>query len=288
MKLFLTLLLSMTCVLAPIQASYADTIYLARPKSEHDPRQEYVIELLAKILNYGGEKTTTIKYTDHVHSRERLKQLLMEGRKVDIQATATRLDWEQDLLPIRIPVYKGLLGYRVLLIHKQHQSKFNDITDINQLKQLTGVLGTQWSITPVWKAHGFKTVTNVDYESLFKIIHFERADYFPRGVNEVTQEFKNFQPHYMNLAIEKQLGLYLPLPMYYFVTPKKPELAKRLNDNFEKIIADGSFDEFFLQQFQPIINQLGIPNRQTFFINNPNLTPETPLQRKELWYTNLK
>lgn len=265
----------------------AETVVLAKPKSEKDPRQVYILALLDSALNYGlTERAYPVVYSEKVHSRARLKEVMREGRMVDVQGTATRPDWEEDLLTIRIPIYKGLLGYRVFLINKEKQPKFSAITKLEELKAMEAILGSQWSITPVWKSYGFHTITNVDYESLFKIIHFNRADYFPRGANEILQEYNKFHPAYTNLSIERGLAIYLPLPMYFFVTPHKPELAKHLETNLEKMIADGEFDRFFLKHFGPIIHQLKMNKRRTFFLKNPNLPKETPLHRKELWYSN--
>jgi hypothetical protein len=273
----------------------AHEVILAKPKSEKDPRQAYVYTLLNTALNYKQTETArtnnhphsyTVTYSEKVHSRERIKVLMMEGRSLDIQATATRPDWENDLLVIRIPIYKGLLGYRILLIHKDSQPKFSAITHIDQLKAMDAVLGSQWSITPVWKGYGFKTITNVDYESLFKIINFERADYFPRGANEVLQEYNQFFPTYTNLAIEEDLAIYLPLPMYFFVTPHKPELAKHLEHQLERMVTDGEFDHLFFKHFGTKIHELKMSKRRTFFLNNPKLPEATPLHRKELWYKN--
>lgn len=264
-------------------------IILAKPKSEKDPRQEYVLLLLEAALNYKQtQPPIKIVYSDTMHSRERLKALLKEGRAVNIQATATRPDWEEDLLTIRIPIFKGLLGYRLLLIHKDQQPKFSAVRHIEQLKSLTAILGSQWSITPIWKGYGFNTITNVDYESLFRIIHFNRADYFPRGANEILQEYNKFHPDFPNLAIENDLAIYLPLPLYFFVTPHKPNLAKRLEENMERMIADGEFDRFFMQNYGRKVNQLRINKRLTFFLENPNLPEKTPLERKELWYSTHK
>ncbi|GAA3925823.1 hypothetical protein [Litoribacillus peritrichatus] len=269
--------------------SLADEYVLARPKSENDPRQEYVNALLETLLNLDLPATRhTLRYTNEVHSRERIKKLLLEGRRLDVQATATRNDWEDDLLTIRIPIYKGLLGYRILLIHQDERQEYEWIHSLDELKQKQAILGSQWSITPVWKQEGFHTITNGDYESLFKIIHFKRADYFPRGVNEILQEYQKFNPLYPDLAIEQHLGVYLPLPMYFFVSPHKPELAELIRTNFETFIKRGEFDQFFMSRFENIITELNIDSRRTFYVPNQHLPKETPLHRHELWYLNPK
>lgn len=88
---------------------------------------------------------------------------------------------------------------------------------------------------------------------------------------------------YPDLAIEQDLLLYIPLPTYYFVTPKKPELAKRIEKGLITLIDNGTFDEIFIQQFGKIITNANISKRRIFKINNPNLSSETPLDVKKYW-----
>ena len=45
-------------------------------------------------------------------------------------------------LPVRIPIRKGILGYRIFLIRKQVREKFAKITTLDELKQLMGVFPT--------------------------------------------------------------------------------------------------------------------------------------------------
>jgi len=40
-------------------------------------------------------------------------------------------------------------------------------------------------------------------------------------------------------------GLYLPQPTYFFVTPKRPELAKRLTIGLSALVDSGALGEIF-------------------------------------------
>jgi hypothetical protein len=41
-----------------------------------------------------------------------------------VQWSATTVDRERRLLPVRVPTRRGLLGFRLLLIRRQRQSEF--------------------------------------------------------------------------------------------------------------------------------------------------------------------
>lgn len=56
-RLFSTLSI-IFCWLSWIPLSSADTVILAKPKSEYDPRQEYAKKLLKLVLNYPDQQTS--------------------------------------------------------------------------------------------------------------------------------------------------------------------------------------------------------------------------------------
>jgi len=51
--------------------------------------------------------------------RDRLLIEMVRGEIVNVTAQATRDSWESRLIPIRIPMDKGILSYRILLIKKR-------------------------------------------------------------------------------------------------------------------------------------------------------------------------
>ncbi len=261
-----------------------EIVLINRPVSENDLRSDYPHELLNAAL----EKTKSLygefqlNYAQKMQW-ERSKIMLEEGEFIHILQAATRPQWEKDLIPIRIPIMKGLLGNRIFLIKKQSQKKISNIKNLGELKKLQAGLGQDWSITPIFKQHGFKVVTWGTYEGLFGMLDAERFDYFPRGINEAPEEYQQRKDKFPDLHIEETLLLNLPLPVYFFVTPKKPKLAERVEKGLNIMIKDGSFNQIFLQFHQELLDHIGINQRKVFNIKNPYLTPETPLNRKELW-----
>lgn len=273
------------CLFILNSASFASEVVLFnRPASENDRRNDYPKELLGAALeitkdSYGDYQ---IQYGKAM-KWERLKAMLQKGQGIDILQAATRADWEKDLLPIRIPIMKGLLGHRIFLINKQSIDMFAAIESLDELKKLRAGLGQQWSITSVFEQNGFNIVTGTDYEGLFKMLARGRFDYFPRGVNEAPEEYEQRKHLLPDLHIETSLLLNLPLPVYFFVTPTKPKLAERIENGLNMMIRDGSFDTLFFKYHKEILESIGIHKRKVFKIANPNLTLETPLDRKELW-----
>jgi hypothetical protein len=75
------------------------------------------------------------------------------------------------------------------------------------------------------------------------------------------------------------------MDLYLYTSKANSKLAKELEDGFNKAIADGSFDKLFYSspQVKDIVEKANMKNRKVFYLDNPTLSKETPLDRKELW-----
>jgi len=82
------------------------------------------------------------------------------------------------------------------------------------------------------------------------------------------------------------LLLYYPLTRYFYVSrsPEGEALARRISAGLERMLSDGSFDRMFQTFKAPFENEIGFHNRLLIKIDNPLQTPETPLNRSELWF----
>ncbi len=252
--------------------------------SKFDKRGVYPRKLLEQIL-----KKTSAQYgpamlkAEFTMSRKRVLKELELGTKIHVSDAATRTSWEERLIPIRIPIDKGLLGYRLFLINKTKQHLFSNISSIESLKKFRLGTGRQWSITPIFEHNGFNVKKGESYDSLFTMLEKSRFDYFPRGLNEIFTEYENRRSAHPKLHIENTLLLYVPLPHYFFVSPTKPGLADRILTGLNLMIHDKSFDKLFFKYYADDIEKGNLKGRKKFYLDNPTLSPETPLGRKELW-----
>jgi len=198
--------------------------------------------------------------------------------------TSSYADLVEQFLPIRIPIFKGLLGYRLLIINKNDQSKFDQVQSLADLKKLTLGQGRTWGDTHILESAGFKVVKVTKYQSLFYMVDGGRFDAFPRGVHEPYGEIAKHPE--LNLTVEKHLMLSYKMPMYLFVSRESKELAKNIETGLNRAIADGSFDEVFYgdPMVKSALEMADMKNRRTFYIDNPLLSKETPIDRKELWF----
>lgn len=266
---------------------FAAEVIITNPqKSSLDKRFEYpkaVLEEVLKRASPNGGDFEIQRFPNSV-TRNRALHLLIDG-DIDIFSAPTRPVWEESVLPVRIPIRKGILGYRLFLINESDQSLFSEIMDLEQLKALPLGGGTQWSTSQVFRKLGFELTGHSEYEALFAMLKHRRFLYFPRGINEIFRELDDRREQYPEMKIEDELALYLPLPTYFFVTPKRPALAKQVESGLKEIIRDGTLNDLFNKYHQESIDRANLSDRRIFKLNNPDLSVETPLNEADFWYS---
>jgi hypothetical protein len=92
-----------------------------------DYRDHYTLQVLKAALDassarYGAYELDTSPLG---MERDRLMLEMIKGEMVNLSAQITSAEWENKLIPIRIPVDKGLSGYRISLIDSRDQAQFS-------------------------------------------------------------------------------------------------------------------------------------------------------------------
>lgn len=209
--------------------------------------------------------------------------LKIENKDIDVVWAGTSISLEDKLLPIRIPVLKGMLGYRVFIIRPEDQEKYSQIESLEQLKRLTAGQGTFWEDTRILKENGITTVTTNKFNNLFPMLVGKRYDFFPRGLHEPWVELERFSRY--KLAVEKEIILVYPYAMYFFVAKDNQQLADKIESGMIKAIQDGSYDKLFFNSLliKRTLAEANLANRRIFRLENKALPMNTPLDNKSLW-----
>jgi hypothetical protein len=284
---FIFSLLVLTLMLATMPLSAMDNIRYEKGQSKLDVRTGYKLELLRSALdytvdNYGPYQITTD--APRMNALQARKQL-QTGKRLNVFIAVTNNDWESTAIAIKIPVRKGLLNYRLLLIHKNDLPIFENIKTVDELKEQTVGLLYGWSINAVMGEQEFRIKNGNNYDGLFRMLDLHRFNFLPRGINEIFGELAQRKDILRNVVIEPNIALYIPTPGYIFVSRKYPRLAKRLQEGLELMIKDGSFDMLFHKYFDESISKAKLNQRLILKLENVNLPEGTPLERNELWFT---
>jgi hypothetical protein len=246
---------------------------------------EYRWKLLDLALQHTRDEGGPIKLVpaDEDITQDRGVSLLQEG-DIDVIALGTNREREAKLLPIRIDILKGIVGFRVLVIREKDQARIARMDAQALRKQLTFGLNSQWADLPIMRANGFSVETSSSYEALFSMLAEQRFDAFPRGLNEAYVELKQHKAQYPHITLERSKALYFPYPVYFWVNKRNTKLAMRIERGLKLTQEDGSFRRLFESYHAAEIAALKKEPRQVIRLTNPILTPSDVPSDTSWWW----
>lgn len=278
--LLLAVLLFSPCALAIDTLRWPDTGDMNSAKEKY----KFNIAKIAMektVAQYGPFKIEAVPI--EMMTPIRAKEVLREGIKINVYTALTTNDWELNTIPVRIPIRRGILNYRLLLVHKNNTSLFTNVHTLEELKRLK--VGSQlgWATTETLKAEGFNLVRGKKPDGMFYMLDGGRFDYLPRGINEVFNDIEQYKDK-LEITVAPNIAINLPAPTYFFVSPSEPGLAKRLEAGLEIMVKDGSLKALFNEAYGDSLRMADLKSRRIITVKNSSLPPLTPLDRKELWY----
>jgi hypothetical protein len=272
-------------------AAFAGALEVVRPLPEApgDTRYDHYWRLLAQALTITEPDfgPFMLREASLPMTEPRAIDELEAGRgSITVLVHGNVADYERRLLPIRFPLDKGLLGYRVFLIRGDMQPELDMVGSLGDLRRYSIGQGRDWGDVTILRAAGLRVVEGASYEGLFPMLAAGRFQLFSRSVAEVGEELAREKPAHPEITIERHLMLFYPLTRYFYVTrsPAGDVLARRVSEGLERMLKTGLFDRMFDEFKSPFEREIGFRNRLLMRIANPLQTPETPLDRTELWY----
>lgn len=244
-------------------------------------RQDYFTEILEKALSYFPEKNYQIAFYNKDIPKIRVIEVISQDEGIDVMTGGATPVREKMLFPIRIPLLKGLQGWRIALVTKENKNIFLTHSNLSDFKTLIPGQYHSWSDTKVLESNGIEVEKGSDYHGLFDMLVTGRFDYFPRAVIEVEWEYQANKEK--NIMIEPYSLIHYPTAYYFYVNQNKIALAADIEKGLELAIKDGSFDKVFEQYYGEVVMKVRSQNRQVFRLANPLLSKETPLDRTKLW-----
>ncbi len=279
--LFLLLASTVTAAMPPC------TVGHIRPDSEEDSRDAYFIQLLELALrqtelDFGLCRLETASVR---MSQSRAMASMLEGRYVDVIWTMTSPEREATMMPVRVPLLKGLMGIRIPVAstHAPPQGLAAS-RDAEALSAYTIAQGHDWPDTRILRANGLRVSTTPSYDALFRMLAHGRVDHVPRSVTEVWAEQSLYRRHGL-APLEAPIIAY-HAPSYFFVAPDNLRLALRLEVGLRRALEDGSFHALFEAHpaNRSALEILRRAGSQVIWLENPVLPEDTPVDDTELWY----
>lgn len=273
-------LLAALALTAPLAWAEKISVVYARELAEADARLEYPVRLLELALKKAGADFEMRSEARPMPQSAAIKRLAA-GANLNVVWSMTTREREEQLLPIRIPIDKGLFGYRIAFVARNRPDILAQAKDLKTLAKLAAGQGHDWPDVDILRSNGLPVVTTAQHPSLFPMLAAGRFNYFPRSVLEVWDEAA--MPGAQEAVVDKSVLIHYPTAIYFFVNKSNRALAKTIKTGLTRAMADGSFDALFYERFGATIKRANLRGRTRIELINPLLPKETPLSHKSLW-----
>lgn len=277
MRLIATLCL----IVLTLAHGHADeVIHYPRAESAADRRNDYALELLQLALREAGS-TARLEPSDQAMTQQRSFSELQAGKNLQILWAMTTKEREQQALPIRVPIYKGLIGWRLALIHARQSDLLAEVYSLADLAQYKAGQARDWPDADILRANQLPVETTSGYDNLFSMLGQERFDYMPRSVEEIWAEAEAHRAD--GALVDQHIVIHYPAAVYFFVNNANQALAETISLGLYRAIESGKFDRIFYSHFAAAIERARLRHRHVIELENPSLPDKTPLKNSRLW-----
>ena len=277
MKRLIILAATLILLLVAIQPSLLAQD-LAHPQDDRRYNQ-----LIIDILKLALSKTAPDTHLVGVDSTLNRLVLQIENGQLNIFWTGATKEYQNTLQAIKIPILKGLLGYRIFIIRQGEQKRFDSVLNLEDLKRLYAGQVDTWGDTSVLLENNIPLVTTNKFDNLFSMLSGKRFDYLPRAIYEPWIEIDDYSKQ--DLTVEKNILLVYPFAMYFFVSKDNLKLAELIEEGFNIAIDDGSYDKLFFNNriIKDSLAKAKLAGRKIFYLKNSNMPEDSPLDVAKYW-----
>lgn len=252
---------------------------------QHAPdKYAYRIELTNLILARTAERYGELQIIPSDAPdppQERCLSMLRDGL-ADLAYVPPTEERLHDFRMLPFDLHNGMLGYRVLLIHKANAARFAQVKTLDDLRQLRGGFGSQWGDFAVFARNHLPVEGVANADNLLPMLNKRRFDYFHRGLHEAWRELDAHAAEYPDLMVEPHLALVYNLPVYFTFNRHDPQLQQRFAEGLALIEADGSLRRLFLKHYGQLLEQAKLQQRTQILLDAPT-PPGLPARDTSLW-----
>ncbi|WP_059364941.1 MULTISPECIES: transporter substrate-binding domain-containing protein [unclassified Pseudoalteromonas] len=242
------------------------------------PANDYIAELFVLVLDKSGQKFNCIPVKD-LPSQKRTILLLGKDKSLDLFWTVTNVKREEQALAVKIPLDRGLLGYRIPLINKRTPDLFKNKQNTIDIRKVHFGLRFDWPDLEIFKQNELSILSFSSHSQANNLLKSGRIDAIPDGLLEVGSY--KLQPE---LTYDKHVVLYYPSAVYFFVAKENQVLHDALEKGLNLSLKDGSWQKLFDKHFSHVIENVNLAKRTLIRLDNPTLPRTAPIDISEYWY----
>jgi hypothetical protein len=235
-------------------------------------RRAYEKQLLSLCLKEAGVMDTDILVDEGDYpNADDEGNIFSNGCDVLVSVAGNQKFLGKPATIIEIPICRGVLGHRLLVIPQRHAERFANFESVKQLQKMNIGIPATWADADLLRYNGFNVLEKGSLDDLFIRLLDQEFDYVALGANEIESIFEEFKGSEAGLLLEKNLLIYYPLPLVFYVHPHRTDLISIIESGLTTAIANGKHKALFEIHHPDLINRLALKTRLTFRLTNPYL-----------------
>lgn len=257
-------------------------LLIPRVSARADMAHAYPALLLEQALAAAGVAVELVQTDELIPQNRALQALGRAQDRLDVVWTMTTVQREQQARAVRVPLFKGLFGWRLLLALPAMAERLRRVEGVEALRGFSLVQGLDWPDTEILRANRLQVIASPTYDAMFKQLRLGRADAFPRSLEEVWWEHERSG---QGLVVVPDVCLHYPTAIYFFVGLADEALGAAIELGLQRLRASGAFDRLFMKHHGEDIARAQLGSRRVIKLHNPLLPKQTPLDKAELWFS---
>jgi hypothetical protein len=235
-------------------------------------RRAYEKQLLSLCLEEAGvmDADIVVDEADYPNAEDE-GNIFSNGCDVLVSVAGNQKFLGKPATIIEIPVCRGVLGHRLLVIPQRHAEHFTDLDSVQQLQQMNIGIPATWADADLFRYNGFNVLEKGTLDDLFIRLLDQEFDYVALGANEIESIFEEFRGTETGLLLENNLLIYYPLPLVFYVHPRRIDLISIIESGLTKAMSNGKHRSLFEIHHPNLIDRLALRTRLTFRLTNPYL-----------------
>ncbi|WP_156111729.1 hypothetical protein [Thalassospira australica] len=241
-------------------------------------QNEYHIELLRLSVQLASPETKIEPVCMDYPTEARRVSMLQTAEQINTVFFGTNAMREEQLLPVYVPLFLGTTGLRLFMMRPGLMGALDQVQTIDDLRTYTMGQGLGWPDTEILLNNGFQAMPG-RYKTLHRMLAAGRFDLYPRAYWQIVAEWNWMHQDAAGIEIHPGLALYYPQPIYFFVSPKTPELRDIIETGMMRAYANGMMFDLIKTHpdTAPSFSQISIRDLHVLQIPNATLTDRSHL-----------
>ncbi|ASI94288.1 ABC transporter substrate-binding protein [Vibrio rotiferianus] len=208
-------------------------------------------------------------------------QVFSQGTDVLVTVAGNKKFEQGSYLMLPQPLCRGLLGCRVLIIHKSRLNEFKALNEI-QLKQLSIGIPATWADADLFRTNQYHVIEQGSLEDRLLAVQNGESDYMALGANEAEAIVTQYAHLVPDLVVEPTLLLYYPFPLVFYCHPEQAGLLADIEQGLAQCKNSGELDTLFENTYGTDVRAVKLHQRRVFHLTNPILPSELAYYQSDL------